>query len=120
MSTQRPAARYGETPFRRMALAPALLGAIVLFVGLLILDSDAYLIIRFVVAILALVVGWFAIQGRAWWWLPLLAAIAVLWNPVLPFDWSGPIWIGAHYLAAAVLIVVGVFVKVRTEPPPRR
>jgi len=45
--------------------------------------------------------------------LPLLVAIAVLWNPVLPFDFSGRWWQGAQFVAALLFLLVGALVKVR-------
>jgi hypothetical protein len=107
-STQR---RYPDAPFRRYALAPGLIAMIALLAGTLLLSSDGFLVIRFIVAILGLIVGWFVIQAKHWWWLPVLAAIVVLWNPVLPFAFSGPWWGGAQYLAAIAFLAVGITVK---------
>lgn len=103
--------RYGEAPFRRLALAPALLAAVVLLAGIVLIGSEAYLAIRFAVAILALVIGWFALQARHWWWIPPLLAIAVVWNPVLPLELEGDLWLGAHYVAILVLVLVGVLTR---------
>ena len=102
-----------------MALAPGILGAIALLVGAQLIGTDPYLIIRFAVAILALVIAWFVIQAKQWWWVPVLAAIAVVWNPVLPLDFSGALWAGAHYVAAAAFIAIGILVKSRVEPSAR-
>lgn len=102
-----------------MALAPGLLGTILVIAATLLIESDAYSIFRYLVAILALICLWFAVQGRAWWALPLLATVAVLWNPVFPIEVPEPWWMGLHYVAALVFIVVGVLVKVRTEEAPR-
>jgi len=104
--------RYGEPTFRRMALAPGLLAAVALVVGLALIDGDAFLIIRFVVAIFALIVAWFAFQARHWWWLPILAAIAVVWNPVFPLALSGDLWLGLQYIGVIVFIAAGVLIKV--------
>lgn len=86
-----------------------------LLAGLALLGLEGFLVVRFIVAIFALICGWFAIQARQWWWLPFLAAIAVLWNPVLPFDFTGQWWQGAQFVAAVVFLVVGAFVKVRVS-----
>ncbi|WBU38349.1 DUF6804 family protein [Homoserinibacter sp. YIM 151385] len=103
--------RYGEPALRRLALAPSILAAIVLLVGVALIESGAFLVIRFAVAILALIVGWFAFQARAWWALPLLLAVAVIWNPVYPLPLEGELWLGAQYLAIIVFIAVGVLVR---------
>jgi len=104
---------YPTPAFRRTALAPAILGAIAALAGVALVDGDGFTIIRFVVCILALIVGWFAIQARQWWWLVLLAPIVVAWNPVLPIELAHDTWLLLHYLAAAAFIATGVFVKVR-------
>jgi hypothetical protein len=59
----------------------------------------------------------FAVQARHWWWVPLLAAIAVLWNPIYPLDappvgLGGPWWVGAQYVAILVFVLAAVFIKV--------
>ncbi|HTE62530.1 MAG TPA: DUF6804 family protein, partial [Solirubrobacteraceae bacterium] len=104
--------RYGRPSFRRTALAPGLLAAVALLAGLALLESDAFIAIRFIVAILALIVTVFAVQARHWWWVPPLIAIAILWNPVYPLDIAGPWWVGAQYVAILVFVVAGIFIKV--------
>lgn len=103
--------RYGRSPFRRTALAPGLLAAIIALAGVALVDSDSFLIIRYVLAIMALIIAWFTFQARKWWWLPILMAIAVVWNPVFPFEFVGPWWLAAQYLAALGFILVAIFVK---------
>jgi hypothetical protein len=104
---------YPTKAFRRTALAPGILGAIVLLAGLALLDSAAFFWIKTVVAILAAIVGVYAWQAKQWWWLPLLAAIVVMWNPIWPINWHHWLgWLIAQYVAAIVLIVVGILIKV--------
>jgi uncharacterized membrane protein YoaK (UPF0700 family) len=96
-----------------MALAPAILAAIVLLAGLALIGNDAFLVIRFVVSILALIVCVFAWQARQWWWFALLIPIAVVWNPVYPITGiTGDLWLAFQYIAAIVFIVIGVLVRV--------
>jgi hypothetical protein len=109
--------RYGRPAFRRTALAPGLLAGIALLIGVALIESDAFIVIHFIVAILALIVAVFAVQAKQWWWVPFLAAIALVWNPVYPlegppFDVSGPLWVGAQYLAILVFVLAAVFIKV--------
>jgi hypothetical protein len=108
--------RYGSRKQRR-ALGPAAVGIIVLLGGLLLVGQDAYLLIRFGVSILALVTAVFVGQSRRWAWLPLPVVVAVLWNPILPFAFSGQPFRLGHLVAAVALLLTGVFV--RYTPPER-
>jgi hypothetical protein len=103
--------------FTRPALAPGIIAVIVLMVGLALLDSDAFLIIRFVVCIFALILAWFAVQARQWWWLGGLIPIAVLWNPVFVIELHGQGWVSGQFIAALVMLTAGVLIKVRPSKP---
>jgi hypothetical protein len=119
--TQGPQDRYRLPVARRMALAPGLLGAIVMLAGLALLDNEGgFIIIRYAAAILAAIVGWFAIQGRAWWALPLLAAVLVIWNPVFPFLWHGQLWVAGQFGAAIVFILCALLVRVQAKKEDAR
>lgn len=100
--------------FTRPALAPGILAAVVLGAGALLLDSGAFTVVRFAVSILALIVLVFAVRGRTWWAVPLVAAIAVVWNPVVVLPLSGQPWAALQFAAGVVFVVVGVLVKVPT------
>ncbi|MEO7123700.1 MAG: DUF6804 family protein [Lacisediminihabitans sp.] len=105
---------YPTPEFRRTALAPGILGAIVLLAGLALLDSnDAYLWIRFPVSILAVIVCIYAWQGKQPWWIIGLGAIAVVWNPVWVIELHGQVWVALQFVAALVFIVSGVLIKIR-------
>jgi hypothetical protein len=108
--------RYGSRKQRR-ALAPAALAAIVLLGGLLLVGQEAYLIIQFVVSILALITAVFVWQARAWAWLPVPVVVAVLWNPVLPFGFAGQPFRLGHVVGAAALLLTGAFARY-TAPRP--
>jgi hypothetical protein len=112
--------RYPTPEFRRTALAPGLLCAVVLLAGVALVGNDAYIFIRFVASILALIVAVFAWQARQWWFIPLLAAIAVVFNPVIVVPIDGDLLLGAHYLSALIVIVVGILVKVRNPEDRNR
>jgi hypothetical protein len=120
-----PRDRYGRPAFRRTALAPGLLAGIALLVGVALIESDGFIVIHFVVAILALIAAVFAVQAGHWWWVPFLAAIAVLWNPIYPLDappvgLGGPWWVGAQYVAILVFVLAAVFIKVPYKPDDAR
>lgn len=110
-----PSARRTEAPepAGRPALAPALLAALVLFGGLALLDSDAYLYIRFGVCILAMIVAVMAVQARRPWWIIGLAPVIVVWNPAWVIEWHGQEWVAAQFVAALVLIAAGMFIRSR-------
>lgn len=119
---------YPTPEFRRPALAPGILGAIVLIAGLALLDNDGgFLFIKFGVAILALIMCVFAWQGQQWWWIISLAPIAIAWNPIWPFAFHGQVWVAFQFVAAIAFVATGVRVKVknpedrnRRGPAPRR
>ncbi len=83
--------------------------------GLALLDSDGFLVIRFLVAILALILCVFVVQAKTWWWLIGLVPIAVLWNPVFIIDLHGQGWVAAQLVAALLFIIVGVLTKVPVQ-----
>ena len=97
--------------FQRNAFAPGVLAAIACLAGVALIGDEYELFIRFVVAIFALIVAWFAVQAGHWWWAPVMFAIGVLWNPLFPFPFTGPWWVAAHIAAAAVFIVAGSLIK---------
>ena len=101
--------------FTRPALAPGLLAAVALVAGSVLLDSSVFTAFRYGVSILALIVLVFVIRGRAWWAVPLLAAIAVLWNPVVVVPLEGQGWASLQFVAALVFVVAGVRTKVPTD-----
>jgi hypothetical protein len=102
--------RYGSRKQRR-ALAPALLGAIVLLAGALLVGQDAYLYIRFAVSILALITAVFVWQAKQWAWLPVPVVVAVLWNPVIPFAFAGQPFRLGHVVGAVALLLTGLFAR---------
>lgn len=106
--------RYPSRDTSRMALAPGILAAIILVAGLALVGGDAYDFVRYPVAILAAVIGWFAIQARSFLWLIGLAPIVVLWNPVVPFSFPDAVWSSLHLAAVGVVVAAGLIVKVPT------
>lgn len=98
--------------FTRSALAPGLLGAIALLGGLALLDVGSFIIIRYVVSILAVIMCVFAIQAKAWWWLIGLVPIAIIWNPVVVIELHGQGWVSIQFIAAIVFIIAGIRIKV--------
>ncbi|GAA1442543.1 DUF6804 family protein [Leifsonia poae] len=108
----RPAA---QPAFNRTALAPGILGAIVLVAGLALIGSDWYLYVRYVVSILALILCVFAGQAKAWWWFAGLIPVAVVWNPVWPIAMPDDLLRVLHLAGAVLFVAVAVNVKVPTD-----
>ncbi|TFD40884.1 hypothetical protein E3T33_14565 [Cryobacterium sp. TMT1-2-1] len=104
-----------EPTFTRSALAPGLLGAMALLGGLALLDVDGFIVIRYIVSILALILCVFVIQAKAWWWLLGLVPIAVLWNPIVVIELHGQGWVSAQFIASIVFIVCGVVTRVPVQ-----
>ena len=105
--------------FTRPALAPGVLGALALLGGLALLESDAYLYVRFGVSVLALICCVFAGRAQQLWWLVLLAPIVLIWNPVWPLELHGQLWVAGQFVAALAFIVVGILIKVPAEDEHR-
>lgn len=86
--------------------------AAALVAGIPLIGGPFATVICFIVAILALIIAWFSVQARQWWWAVPMVAIAVLWNPVYPFAFEGPLWIVAHIVSAACAIAGGALISV--------
>jgi hypothetical protein len=112
---------YPTPAFTRPALPPGLLGAIVLFAGLALLDNPGgFFWIKTVAAVLALIICVFSWQANQQWWLAVMLPIAVAWNPVWPFDFHGQIWVASQFVAALAFIIAGVVIKVRNSEDRNR
>lgn len=100
-----------KVEFQRNALAPGILAAVVLLFSPLILETEWFTLVQYIVAILAAIVAWFALQARHWWWLVVFVPVVVLWNPVWPFDLGGQLWLAAQFVAAAAFLAAGILIK---------
>ena len=100
-----------KVEYQRNALAPGILGAVVLLFAPFAVDTEWFTLVQYLVAILAAIVAWFALQARHWWWLVVFVPIVVLWNPVWPFDFSGQLWLAAQFIAAAAFLLAGVLIR---------
>ena len=105
-------ATYPTPKFRRTALAPGILGVIVCLAGLAAIDGGIFTLIRYLVAIIALIVAVFAWQAKKWWWLIGLVPIAILWNPIFPITLTHDQWLYAHYVAALIFFLCAAFIRV--------
>lgn len=98
--------------YQRNALAPSLVAAAVLFLAPALFQANWAPLVLFIASIFGLIVAWFALQARHWWWIPVFLAIAVLWNPVMPFPFSGVVWTTAQPIAAVAFLAAGATIKV--------
>ena len=106
------AAREQKTPdFQRNAFLPGILVAAVLFLAPVIFRTDWSAIVYYVVAIGALIIGWFALQAKQWWWGIIFLGVAVIWNPVYPFSFDGILWTIAQFAAAVLFLIAGILIK---------
>lgn len=103
----------------RPALVPGVIAAAALMAGIGLMGTDAFLVIRFIVAIFALIVAWFALQAAQWWWTAAFVIVAVVWNPIAPVPFEGLIWIIAHIVAAALFVVAGGLIRLERPAPAR-
>jgi uncharacterized membrane protein YoaK (UPF0700 family) len=113
-------ASYPTPEFRRTALVPGILTALVLLAGIALIQSDGFTVIRYAVSILALVVCVFAWQAKHWWWLIPIIPIAIIWNPVVPTAIEGDVWLGMQYVAALVFIAAGILIRIRNPEDRNR
>lgn len=119
--------RRGEPQFSRSAVAPALLAAIVLFATFAIIDTSAYLYVRFAVTILTAIVAYYAVRAAKFWWLVGLVPIILFFNPVYPittwpFEFAPMLVLWITLVAPIFLMACGVFLKVPVDESstPRR
>ncbi|MGO3554126.1 MAG: DUF6804 family protein [Microbacterium gubbeenense] len=103
------------TQYQRNAPAPGLLAAIALFLAPVLFQTEWSAVVLYVAAIGALIVAWFALQARQWWWTVVFVAVAVLWNPVFPFGFEGGAWTVAQFVAAVAFLVAGALIKTPRE-----
>lgn len=101
---------------QRNALLPGFIALATLIVGTAFAGTDSFIIFRFIISILALVVAWFATRARHWWWLPVFVAIAVLWNPAYPFGFNGVFWVLAQPIAGSLFLIAGALITQSRVP----
>jgi hypothetical protein len=76
------------------------------------LSYDFYILLRIVVCAVAAHTAWLAYRSQHKLWLCLLAALALLFNPIAPFYFSRETWQVLDVVAAAVLVLSIFFVTV--------
>lgn len=104
---------------QRNALVPSVIAAIALIVSPLPLFAEGLgrTIILFIVAILALIVAWFALQAAQWWWTIVFVAVAVVWNPVFPLALDPVVWVVGSIAGALAFVTAGAVVRNKRTTP---
>lgn len=96
----------------RPLLLPAVLGGVAMIATVGLIDTDGFIWAQALAGVFALIVAVIAIQQQRWWWAIPAAAIAVVWNPVLPLPLPPGFWWPAHYVAAFVFLLIGLLARV--------
>jgi hypothetical protein len=104
-----------QPSYARLALAPGLLAAIVSVATLPLIGSSWYIWVRYALAILALIVCVFVVQGKSYWWLIGLVPAAVVFNPVWPLPLPDAVLYVVQLVAAVLFVAVGVSIKVKVD-----
>lgn len=102
--------RYPKRTFTRPALAPSILAAMALMAGAALIGNEWFILVRFVVAILVAVMGVFAVQAKAYFWLIVIVPVVIAWNPVFPITMGGTGWAIAHLAVPVALVVAGFLI----------
>lgn len=102
-----------ETSRGRPVLIPALIAGVILLVGVAPLEYGFYTVLRIAVTLAAVLVAAAAVRSRQLGWLAVAVAIAILFNPLIPFSLSKGVWVPIDLACAALLVLAGVFVGSR-------
>jgi hypothetical protein len=103
----------------RPGILPGVLGAVAILLGVWLVGTEWEFAVRLAASILAAILVVFCLQARHRKFIAnilLLAAIVVIWNPVIdlitPFKALGQGWLFIELLAAAIMLWSGFSVKV--------
>ena len=112
---------YPTPQYRRTALAPGILAALVLLAGIALVGQDSHTVILFAVSILAAIIIVFAWQAKQWFWIVPLGLVVIAFNPVVPIDYQPDVLLALHYIAVLVFVAAAIFIKTRnTEDRNKR
>ncbi len=113
--------RYPDAVMRP-GILPGILGATGILLGLWLVGTEWVFAVRLAGSILAAIMLVFCIQARKTSYIAfgiLLAAIVVVWNPVIdlitPLTVLGQGWLFMEIFAAAVMLWAGFLIKVPTR-----
>lgn len=77
-----------------------------------------YQILRWVIAGAAVFIGYLAYQFGKKWWLGVMVAIAIVFNPIAPIYFSKEVWVVFDFIVAVVFLASLRFVEPPSRPNP--
>jgi lysylphosphatidylglycerol synthetase-like protein (DUF2156 family) len=95
----------------RPVLLPAVLAGVLLLIAVAPLEYGFYTALRIAVTAAAIWVAVAAVRSRQVGWAVVAAALAILFNPLIPVWLSKGVWIPIDLVGAALMIFAGVFVR---------
>ncbi|GAB2740826.1 DUF6804 family protein [Sinomonas soli] len=97
---------------------PASIGAAMLFLGVIGAQYDFYTALRWAVTAMAIWMAVIASGQKGTLWGVVFAAVAVLFNPLIPFYSTRGFWLPVDMAVLVLFIVAGVKLKA-SKPAPR-
>lgn len=97
------------------ATVPAAIGAVLMLYATLSMPYDYYVILRWAALVMAIWVWTVASSQHRTLWVVAMLAIAVLFNPIVPFTMPRQNWAGLNFISFALFWAAGV--KLRASRP---
>lgn len=97
---------------------PASVGAVVLFIGWVGAQYDFYAVVRWAATAMAIWIAVIASGQKRTGWVLAFSAVAVLFNPLVPFVFTRAFWRPVDFAVLVLFIVAGVKLKA-SKPAPR-
>lgn len=101
------------------ATVPAVIGGVALFIAVLPMPYEFYVLLRWVVPAMAIWMCTIAAGHKRTGWVVAFALIAILWNPLVPIEMPRRYWALPDLIGAALFGVAGAGLKA-SKPALRR
>lgn len=101
----------------RPAAIPAVVGAVFMFLALQRMSYDFYVLLRWVAPVAAIWICVIARGQRRTFWVVAMAAVAVLFNPIVPFTMPRDNW--STFNTYSLLLFLAAGYKLRASRPGR-
>ena len=97
---------------QRQILLPSIITSVLLLIAVLpIKQYSFYIILRWIVFISAIYIGYFSYKEKRPTWVWLMGIIAVLFNPIEPIHMSKGFWQPIDFVTAIIFILVIITAK---------